>query len=125
MNDSPDNPIERDSCGNRMAVGPVREPQFHVEWAIAVMLGIGVALAGAAAVALEQAYRFAPEPSYEQGAKQWGTPKKKTGDTAAQTSGQEHTPQGENGGVMQDAEVADGQRGNTGEPYPADDSTGP
>lgn len=125
MNDSPNNPIERDSCGDRTAERPAREPQFHVEWAIAVMIGLGVALGGAAVVALEQANRFPPEPSFEQGAKQWGTRKQKPEDSAAQTSVHELSKRGGDGGVMQDAGADDGQIDNTGEHQRAHDSVEP
>lgn len=52
-------------------------PTFHVEWLAAAMMGLGVALGAAGAVAFVEIHRFDPPPAAEAGAHEWGTPRPK------------------------------------------------
>ena len=48
---------------------------MRVEWLIAAMMGLGVALGAAGAVAFIEIHRFDPAPPAEAGAHEWGTPR--------------------------------------------------
>jgi hypothetical protein len=68
-------------------IGAWSVPPFHVEWLIAAMMGLGVALGAAGAVALIEIHRFDPAPPAEAGAHEWGTPRPKPVKSAALPTG--------------------------------------
>ncbi len=50
-------------------------PTLQTEWLIAAMVGLGVALGAAGAVAFIESSRYPPAPPAEAGAHEWGTPR--------------------------------------------------
>ncbi len=53
--------------------GPI--PPLQLEWLIAAMVGVGIAIGAAGAVAFIESSRYPPVPSVEAGAQEWGTPR--------------------------------------------------
>jgi hypothetical protein len=50
-------------------------PPLQLEWLIAAMVGVGIAIGAAGAVAFLESSRYPPAPSVEAGAHEWGTPR--------------------------------------------------
>lgn len=50
-------------------------PPLQLEWLIAAMVGVGLALGAAGAVAFVESSRYPPAPPVEAGAHEWGTPR--------------------------------------------------
>lgn len=60
-----------------------RVPFFHLEWMVAAMIGIGIAVGAAGAVAYLESSRFPPAPPAESGAREWGTARTRPPKTSA------------------------------------------
>jgi hypothetical protein len=63
-------------------------PPLRLEWLIAAMVGVGIAVGAAGTVAFLESSRYPPAPPVEAGAHEWGTPRPRPEKPAASDPGE-------------------------------------